>query len=154
MESRRLPALLAVAGVILAVGLFLVLKDDTADEDSTLPPPPKQSATGEGPGEGRADRKTGKQSRPATPEVPVIEIKDGQPVGGVQELEFDVGDDVKIEVRSDAADEVHLHGYGVTVPIPAGGSGTVAFKASIDGGYELESHVTGAPLAQISILPG
>lgn len=149
MESRRVPALFALVGVIVAVVLFLVLKDDTADEDTTLPPPPQQSATGEG------ERNTQKpeKRKPAEPEVPLIEIKDGQPVGGVQELEFKVGEEVQIDIRSDAADEVHLHGYDLTVPIRAGKPQTLAFEAEIDGGYELESHVTGAPLANISILP-
>jgi hypothetical protein len=148
MESRKVPALFALVGVIAAVVLFLVLKDDTADEDTTLPPP-QQSATGEGE---RNTQKPEKQ-KPAKPEVPVVEIKGGQPVGGVQELEFKVGDEVEIEIRSDAADEVHLHAYDVTLPIPAGTPRTLTFEATIDGGYELESHVTGALLANISIVP-
>ncbi len=149
MESRKVPALFALVGVIVAVVLFLVLKDDTADEDTTLPPPPQQSATGEG----ERNKPKPEKERPAKPEVPVIEIRGGRPVGGVQELEFKVGDEVEIEIRSDAADEVHLHGYDITLPIPAGKPQTLTFEAELDGGYELESHVTGAPLANISIVP-
>ena len=150
MELRKVPALLALAGVVVAVGLFLVLKEDAADEDATVSSPPQQSATGEGPGEGKDD---GKKQTPEKPELPVIEIRGGRPVGGVQELEFGVGDEVKIDITADAADEVHLHGYDVTLPIPAGKTRTLAFKATLDGGYELESHVTGAPLANIAIVP-
>ena len=150
MESRKLPALFALAGVVVAVGLFLVLKEDTADEDATVSSPPEQSATGEGPDEGKDD---GKKQKPEKPELPLIEIKGGQPVGGVQALEFRVGDEVKIEITADPADEVHLHGYDLTLPIPAGKTRALAFEATLDGGYELESHVTGAPLANIAIVP-
>jgi hypothetical protein len=48
---------------------------------------------------------------------------------------------------------VPLHGYDITLPIPAGKPQTLTFEAELDGGYELESHVTGAPLANISIVP-
>jgi hypothetical protein len=152
MESRKVPALLALVGIVVAVGLFLVLKDDTADDD-TIVPPPQESATGEGPGEGKNAGDKPERDKPAKPEVPVIEIRDGQPVGGVQDLEFKKGDEVRIEIRANTDEEVHLHGYDITLPVPAGKPSTLSFKADLDGGYELESHVTAAPLAQISILP-
>lgn len=145
--------LLALVGVVVAVVLFLVLKDDTADDDTTLPAP-QQSATGEGPGEDQDAGSKAKRQKPAKPQLPLIEIRDGQPVGGVQELEFNRGEEVRIEIRANTEEEVHLHGYDITLPIPAGKAQTLSFKADLDGLYELESHVTAAPLAEISIAPG
>ena len=153
MESRKVPALLALVGIVVAVGLFLVLKDDTADDDTTVPPP-QQSATGEGPGEGKNAGSKPERDKPAKPEVPVIEIKDGQPVGGVQELEFKKGDEVRIEIRANTAEEVHLHGYDITLPVPAGKPSTLSFKADLDGRLRARVALTAAPLAEISIVPG
>ena len=65
-------------------------------------------------------------------------VKDGQPVGGVQELTFTEGDDIRFRVESDVSDEVHFHGYDVGEDVEAGGSVEFDVPATITGVFEVE----------------
>jgi hypothetical protein len=58
----------------------------------------------------------------AAGDVPTIEVKNEEPVGGVQELEFDSGEEIRFRVSSDAAEEIHVHGYDIAKDVPAGGT--------------------------------
>jgi hypothetical protein len=150
MDSRRVPALIALVGVVVAVGLFLLLKDDTADETSTVPPANNAANPGSEGGEGR---KPDKPEKPPEPELPVVEVRDGKPVGGVQELEFESGEEARFEVVADAADELHFHGYDLYIDVGPGKPTEVKFDADIEGLFELESHTTGELLAEVSVVP-
>jgi hypothetical protein len=44
-------------------------------------------------------------------------------------------------VSSDAHDDIHLHGYDIEKPVEAGKPARFKFKASIEGIFEMESHV-------------
>jgi hypothetical protein len=74
-------------------------------------------------------------------------------VGGVEELEFDKGDQVRFVVRSDVADEVHVHGYDKTEDVPAGGSVRFSFPADIEGVFEIELEGRGEPIAELRVNP-
>ena len=152
MSSRRLPALLALAGVVLAVVLFLVLKDDTDDEDSTVASAPTESATGDAEQSNEAKQEPEK-SKPKPPEVPVIEVKGGQPVGGVTELEVAKGDEIRFIVKSDVDEEVHMHGYDVSQDVTAGGKVEFKVPATIEGVFEVELEHSVVPIAEISVVP-
>jgi hypothetical protein len=106
----------------------------------------------------RRARAAARQRRPAArpdePDVPTVEVKDGEPVGGVQEIEFESGSQAEFAVESDVADELHLHGYDLYVDVVPDKAKTVSFKADIEGLFELESHTTGALFAEISVVPG
>jgi hypothetical protein len=95
-----------------------------------------------------ATREEGK--KPATP---TIVVRNGEPVGGVQELEYDAGDEIRFRVSSNQADEVHVHGYDVEEEIPAGGSAVVSFPAEIEGIFEVELHGSGAQIAELHVNP-
>ena len=149
MSSRKVLALLTLAGVVLAVVLFLVLKDDTADEDSTVAPAPTESATGDA----EQNKKPGKPKPQPKPELPVVEMKAGKPVGAPAELEFSNGETARFEVVTDAADELHLHGYDLYFVVKPGKPNKIEFDADIEGLFELESHTTAELLAEISVVP-
>lgn len=85
--------------------------------------------------------------------VPTITIRDGEPAGGVKELEYEAGDRIRFRVRSNVADEVHVHGYDVTEEAPAGGSATLSFPAEIEGIFEVELHGSGAQIAELRVNP-
>lgn len=87
------------------------------------------------------------------PEIDTIVVRDGAPVGGVQELEYDAGEEIRFRVRSNTADEVHVHGYDVRKEVPAGGSATLAFPADIEGIFEAELHGSGQQIAEIRVNP-
>lgn len=52
--------------------------------------------------------------------------------------EVKLGDNVKIVIQSDTADELHLHGYDLTVDVAAGQDAELAFVAEIPGIFEVE----------------
>ena len=150
MNSGRLPALFALVGVVVAVGLFLVLKDDTADEDTTI----KEPATTAGADEDEGGDDGEQPQKPEKPEVPVIEIQGGQPVGGVRELEVTQGEEIRFIVESDVDEEVHLHGYDVSMDVEAGGMVEFRVQADDQGLYEVELEHSVVPIAEISVVPG
>ncbi|MDX6691856.1 MAG: hypothetical protein QOG15_3313 [Solirubrobacteraceae bacterium] len=95
----------------------------------------------------------GQPQPPKRSAVPVITVRNGKPVGGVQRLEFNKGDTVKFTVKSDVADEIHVHGYDLKKNVPAGGQATMSFKADADGIYEAELEKRGVQIAELRINP-
>jgi hypothetical protein len=142
MQSTAARAVLLVVLAAAAVGLFVVLSggdDDDGGSETTT----ETTAT------------TGTTTAPPEPQFEVITIKNGEPVGGVQELEYTKGDQIRIEVRLDEPQEdVHIHGYDIEKLNP---SGTVKFEfpADLDGIFELEAHGPSGdvPLAEIVVNP-
>jgi hypothetical protein len=70
-----------------------------------------------------------------------IRIKGGKPVGGVADIKVKKGEHVRIVVSSDAHDDIHLHGYDIEKPVEPGQPAQFNFTASIEGIFEIESHV-------------
>ena len=83
----------------------------------------------------------------------MVTIKNGQPVGGVQELTFESGADIRFAVRSDVADEAHLHGYDFSKPVEPGVAERFDLPADIEGVFELELEERGVTIAEISVVP-
>ena len=83
---------IGVAAIALVVVLFVVLRGGDDDDSTTTAAPQTTTAatTTDEPDDGDEEPPASRQAR-AEPDVPVIEVKDGQPVGGVQELELRQG---------------------------------------------------------------
>lgn len=86
-------------------------------------------------------------------EVPTIEVRDGEPVGGIQTLEFSAGEEVRFRVSSDEAEEIHVHGYDIAKDVPAGGTIEFDFPAELEGIYEAELEGQGVQIAELRINP-
>jgi hypothetical protein len=86
-------------------------------------------------------------------EVPTIVVRDGEPVGGVQELEYSAGEQIRFRVSSDAAEEIHVHGYDIAKEVPAGGTVELDFPAELEGIYEAELEGLGVQIAELRINP-
>lgn len=80
-----------------------------------------------------------------------LQFADGTVAGGVQRVPVALGSTVELSVTSDVADELHLHGYDESAPVPAGGTGTVTFVADIPGIFELELEELGEELAKLQV---
>jgi hypothetical protein len=52
--------------------------------------------------------------------------------------EVKLGDSVKLVIRSDTGDELHVHGYDLTVDVAAGRDAELSFVAEIPGIFEVE----------------
>lgn len=82
-----------------------------------------------------------------------IVVKNGEPVGGVRELEYSAGDQIEFTVDSDVADEIHVHGYDLMKDVPAGGSVSFSFPAEIEGIFEVELEGRKEQIAEIRVNP-
>jgi hypothetical protein len=152
VSSRARTVVIGVAAVAAAVVLFVVLQDDNGDDGAA--PAPTTTAVEQPGGEDGGSQGGGGSQEPEEPAPPTIVLRDGQPVGGAQELEFAQGDRIRFVVESDTADEIHLHGYNLTKNVAAGGKVTFDVPATIEGVFEAESHHSGAHLADITVTPG
>jgi len=85
--------------------------------------------------------------------TPVIRVQDGKPVGGVEKLSFERGEHVRFAVVSDAADEVHVHGYDLEKPVEPGKRVAFSFPGTIEGRFEIELHESGALIGRLDVTP-
>lgn len=123
MSSNTIRALAGVAVVVVAVVLLIVLKSGGSDSGST------------------------------TKGVTTIVIKHGKPVGGIAQLTYDRGGEVRFEVDSDVSDEVHMHGYDIMKDVKAGGSVSFDFPATIEGVFEAELEGRKEQILELTVNP-
>ena len=143
MRSNTARIAIAVGAIAVIVVLFVVLNggDDSNDNKaSTTTSTQPATSTAEAP-------------KPATPAVPVVEVREGKPVGGIEKLTYTKGDQVRFRVKSDVADEIHVHGYDVKKDVPAGGSVSFSFPANIEGIFEIELEGRQEQIAQLTVRP-
>jgi hypothetical protein len=146
MTPRTRIAIIAVALIALVVA-FVIASGSGNDND-------KSAATTAATAPAAAGAQTtATATTPAAPTTPVVQVVDAKPKGGVQRLAFNKGDQVRFTVRSDTADEIHVHGYDVHKDVAAGGSVTFSFPGTIDGRFvvELENH--GTQIAELEVNP-
>ena len=80
-------------------------------------------------------------------------MTDGQPVGGVQALDFEAGGEIEFNVTANTDMTFHFHGYDIEQSVAAGDTTTFKTPASIEGVFELEEHDLGTLLAEITVSP-
>jgi ABC-type Fe3+-hydroxamate transport system substrate-binding protein len=82
-----------------------------------------------------------------------ITVVNGAPKGGIVRQTVKQGDQVVLVVKSDVADEIHLHGYDKSREVEAGGTVRLPFKATIPGRFEVELESREVQIADISVEP-
>jgi hypothetical protein len=140
--SRAARLALAAAGLIVAVVLFLVLRpDDESATPTTIPTTTQTAPT--------------TTTTPTTPAVERIRIdfRDGSVVGGIRRARVEQGERVRLVVRADLSDEVHLHGYDISRRIRPGGPTLIVFRATVVGQFEVELEERHIQLAEIEVRP-
>jgi heme/copper-type cytochrome/quinol oxidase subunit 2 len=139
MTTRARVALIAAVVVIAVVG-FIVLKpsDKKKTSSSATSGTPTQQSSG---------------TKPSKPPVPQVIVKDGKPVGGVKTITVNKGDQVRFTVRSDVADEIHVHGYDFHKDVKAGGQVSFSFPAKIDGEFVIELESRGEQIISLMVNP-
>lgn len=124
MNSNFARALVGVAAIVIAAVLLVVLKDDG-----------------------------GSGTEATTKGVPTIVVQNGKPVGGIRQLAYEKGDQIRFKVESDVSDEVHVHGYDVMKDVKAGGSVSFDFPATIEGVFEAELEDRGEQIVELTVNP-
>jgi hypothetical protein len=134
-------ARLATAACVLLLALAGCGNDDNAKSNPT----PSATTT---PG-------TGTPSPPATTASPRarriirVVVANGKVTEGQSRVEVRLGETILIEVVSDAADEVHVHGYDEEFEVGPGKPGTLELKVRIPGTVDVELHEADLLLFQL-----
>jgi hypothetical protein len=136
-----------VAAVLAALVLLFVLL--RPGDDSPQPVTEAQTTVG------TTTANTVTAPVPATPTATreTIVVRDAKPVGGIQRFEAPKGTRVVVVVRSDVADEIHLHGYDLKADAAPGRPARIAFKADLVGRFELELEDHGVQIAELTVEP-
>lgn len=145
MSSTARTITLVLAALAVAIGGYLVLRPDDDPEPKAVTTTVTTSAAG-------TTTTTATTTSPA-PTVTRIRLKDGKPVGGEQAIEVRKGDRVRLVVTSEAAGEIHVHGYDLEREAAPGSPARFNFVADIDGRFEVEAHATGTRIAEITVNP-
>jgi hypothetical protein len=125
MNSNTVRALVGAAIVVVAIVLLVVL--------------------GNG---GESSKTAGNEGKLTT-----IVVKNGKPVGGIADLTYNEGEEVRFKVDSDVSDEVHMHGYDIMKDVKAGGSVTFEFPATIEGVFEAELENRKEQILELTVNP-
>jgi ABC-type Fe3+-hydroxamate transport system substrate-binding protein len=89
----------------------------------------------------------------AKPTVVSIVVVDGVPKDGIVRQSVNKGDRVVLVVKSDVADEIHVHGYDKSAEVAAGATARVPFTATIPGQFEVELENRGVQIADLTVNP-
>ena len=150
---QRAGVVLGGLAVLLIVFVVLRGKDDNGGSSSSSAPPTTATSTGSDPT--TSDPASGSTSTATTPEpaVKTVRVVNGQPAGGIKTISYTKGDQVRLKVVSDTADEIHVHGYDLKKDVTAGGSVEFDFKATIEGRFEVELENAGTQIAMLEVDP-
>jgi plastocyanin len=66
-------------------------------------------------------------------------------------IKVKAGQTVLVTAVSDAADEVHIHGYDKELPLTPGKTASVKFTANMKGTFEIETHESGKLVAKLVV---
>jgi hypothetical protein len=96
---------------------------------------------------GRESSPGGQKSRPLVS----VSYANGQVMPPPAIVEAEVGSDVTIQVTSDVAEELHVHGYDKVADLEPGQSATLTFLADIPGKVEVELEGSGTLLFELRV---
>ena len=137
-----------VLGVLVLLGAGLLLASCGGDDGEVAPT--TESTTTES---SETTTTTTTETTPAGPTVVRVTVVDGTPQGGIVRATVAKNDRVVLVVKSDVADEIHLHGYDISRDVAAGGTVRLPFTAKIPGRFEAELEERGVQIADITVEP-
>jgi hypothetical protein len=100
---------------------------------------------GTDPSDSRAAATAAEVAPSSAPESPAgqhlrVQLTGGQASGDTGRVPVAVGTPVTLSITSDAADEVHVHGYDLEATLTPGTPAEISFDAGIPGVFEVELH--------------
>ena len=144
--------LLFAVGVVALTGLYLVARPQT----TTVPPPAATVPAATAPAAAGTVVAVAPSAAPAPAPVTArefeFEVAQGK-VTGPPHLRVNQNERVLLRVRSDVTDELHVHGYELSAPLPAGEAVTLTFIAARSGRFELELHGAHRQLGALEVQP-
>jgi hypothetical protein len=141
-----------LAGIIVVAVVALVIASGGGDDNESTTATTASTGTSSG-STTTGSGTTSTQTKPAGPPTFTVNVKNAKPVGGVKEIKVNKGDRFRFVVKSDTADEIHVHGYDLHKDVEAGGSVTFDMKATIDGAFEIELENHKEQIAELTVEP-
>lgn len=97
-------------------------------------------------------------SAPPVPAAPPVqsfelEVRDGRLLRGPAVLTVAQGSEVVLKITSDRKDELHLHGYDLTLALAVGTPAELRFTADRSGRFEYELHHAHLDLGALEVYP-
>jgi uncharacterized cupredoxin-like copper-binding protein len=80
-----------------------------------------------------------------------VQVSGGQISGDTGRVPVTAGEHVTLVITSDAADQVHVHGYDLETELSPGQPAELTFDATIPGVFEVELHEAGTVLLSLQV---
>ncbi|MEX0674185.1 MAG: hypothetical protein WD981_01955 [Gaiellaceae bacterium] len=148
MPRWAVVVIFVVAGLAVIAGLYFAFRpaSETTAPPATTAGTTEQTATTE-------ETTTQETTTEAERATLRITVRGGEPVGGIQHLTVRKGQEVRVRVEADVADEVHVHGYDLMQDVAPGEEARIEFEATIVGRFEIELEDRGVPIAELEVRP-
>ena len=150
MNSRPavLPRALAASALALVLPLTGCAGTDASEDAGASPGTSSSAPTSSGGGSTTASE----TAPPAASGTRIeVQVTGGQVAGDTGRVPVAAGEQVTLAITSDAADEVHVHGYDLTTDLVPGTPAEITFEATIPGVFEVELHDAGAVLLTLQV---
>ena len=113
-------------------------------------------SSGTSPASAAPSSSSGRSAASVPPSTPVgqrieVTVAGGQVSGDTGRVPVASGEQVTLVVTSDAADEIHLHGYDLSAALSPGTPAEVVFDATVPGVFEVELHEAGTVLLTLQV---
>lgn len=151
MSGTSRTVVIVLAALALAVGGYLLVRPDDDEPSGSATTPTATTATATT--STTTTTKTVEATTVPVPEATRVTLKDGAPVGGLAKIEVTKGETIRLTVASDAAAEIHVHGFDIEKEAAPGQPARFRFKADIEGRFEVEAHPSATQIAEITVNP-
>lgn len=144
-------AAVALAGAVLLTGCAGRAPDDAAagtSSGTSSSSPPASSPQASSP---PASAGSGAATEDGSGQRIEVRVSGGEVTGATGRVPVAIGTEVELVVTSDIADELHVHGYDLTVPLAAGQPAPLSFDATLAGVFEVELHDAGTVLLTLQV---
>ncbi len=148
-------SIIVALGLAALVVLFLVVRPGPEPEPAASPRP---SPTGSAP----ASPTTTPTANPGADALEIeaeaeegrveLEVENQRRPGGSR-VRVDIGTRLSVEVNSDTADEIHVHGYDLRAGVGPERRGRIRFHADVPGIFEVELEGSGLLLFRLEVTP-
>ncbi len=150
VRPARLPRALATATLALVLPLAGCAGTDAAEDAGASPGAGSSAPTSSGAGSTATPEAAAAPPASAGQRIEVT-VTAGQVSGDTGRVPVPVGEEVTLVLTSDAADEVHVHGYDLTADLVPGAPAELRFPATIPGVFEVELHDAGTVLLTLQV---
>lgn len=131
---------LTIVTAVILIGLFFILKPKNTPSDTQ-----KTSST----------NSATQSAAILTPTLKSFDlvIKENKLLSGSAVLQVKEGEDVIIKISGDKAEELHLHGYDISVEFEPGKTAELKFTAALTGRFTLELEKAKIDIGVLEVLP-